>query len=93
MLKRQANVKTFLESELYNLNSEMMAKFMEQNQWNDDLKERFRIQVKTLQAHKADAQIEIEKVRVAHVALTGRLDAANTEFAKVFDVINSVVEL
>ena len=66
---------------------------MEQNQWNEDLKERFRIQVKTLQAHKADAQIEIDKILSGHGVLTKRIDEANAEFAKVFDVVNSMVEL
>lgn len=66
---------------------------MEQKEWNEEALERVRLQAKAMLKIKSDLQLEQDRLTDVQAQLAGALRELRTEFAKVLDIVGSVLEL
>jgi len=91
--ERLQGAKDHLENEIHKVNTDLIDKFMEQSEWNRGALEKIRLQAKSMLKIKSDLMSEQRRQTEVQATLATALRETKAEFAKVLEIVNSVLEL
>lgn len=81
-----------MENQIYELNGDMIDKFMEQKEWNREAVEARTEQTRKMQKIKADLMAALDRQTAEQARIQAELTATRSEFSKVLGIVNSLLE-